>query len=74
MTAKKWLVRISAKYNIGAFEHYIEVNATDEYYARHQALQGFEQLFLEDHALRQQLALHQLSLKDICAGDSVEID
>lgn len=71
MNENKWLVRIFPKFKISKFEKYIEVTASEEYYARSIAIKEFESSLSEDPSLMEELKNNGLEMNDLCAGDAV---
>jgi hypothetical protein len=52
---------------------YYEVEATDEYYARHRAWNWFENDLKCVPKISKLLEINKVNLNELCAGDSVEL-
>lgn len=53
---------------------YIEVLASDEYYARHVGFAAYEQRIRYEPATRLKFSKSCLSLAEICAAEAIELD
>ena len=66
ISTKTWRVpRITIKY--------YEIEATDEYYARHRAWNQFEKDLKYVPNISKLLEINKVTLNELCAGDSVEL-
>lgn len=76
MKYNKYLVLIHNRAHIPQkFEEYIEVEAVDEYWARHIATDVFKRRHTDDASLTAMIAMHGGRMWQVlCAGDSVLLD
>ena len=76
---KKYLVVITFKTWVkntpdnGVITFY-EINATDDYYARHQAYECFEQDYISMPWIKKYMKQFNAFLEDTCAPEAVEIN
>lgn len=69
---KRFLVEIAVKHT-GRHVEYREVDAADEYWARHKAIDEFCHEVRYEPAKRRRLAVNGVHYEDCCAPDAVEI-